>query len=234
MLDTLAGAARGEGEAINRQIANWARVSRISASHAEDTRQFLSDLAALSDELADRAPDLVAGARDLNVALPPLNERGDELATVLDQASRLSADAADILEANRPFLEKNITEGGKTIQLLFDNRDRLPGVITGLRQFLQVLSEVGGFEQPDGTLLARVKWIAGGGSPCGRTLDGCPIAPLLSEPSPNPPQSAGSDTIPDVGLPSLPQIPGLPPVPLVGPATGANGILQLIGGLVAR
>ena len=45
VLDTLAGAARGEGEAINRQIANWARVSRVSASHAEDTRQFLSDLA---------------------------------------------------------------------------------------------------------------------------------------------------------------------------------------------
>ena len=229
ILDTLAGAARGEGDAINRQIANWAKVARVNAEHDADTRQFLSDLAALSDELADRAPDVVAGARDLNTALPSLNERGDELATVLDQASRLSADAADLLEANRSFLEKNISEGGKTIQLLFDNRGQIPGVVTGLRQFLQLLSEVGGFEQPDGTLLARVKWVAGGGSPCGRTLDGCPVAPLLADESSS---SSRPDENGEGLLPSLPQLPGLPPVPLTGPASGANGLLQLIGGLV--
>jgi len=231
IVDTLAGAARGEGDAINRQIANWAKVSRVNAAHDADTREFLTDLAALSDELAQRAPDVVAGAKDLNVALPPLNERGDELADVLDQASRLSADAADILESNRSFLNKNITEGGKTLQVLFDNRGQLPGTLTGLRQFFQLLTEVGGFPQADGTLLARVKFVAGGGSPCGRTADGCPVAPILSTPVSGP-QPAAGPTTPALPPLTLPQIPGLPPVPLVGPASGSNGILQLIGGLL--
>lgn len=232
ILDTLAGGARGEGDAISRQIANWAKVSRVNAAHDADTRQFLTDLAALSDELATRAPDLVAGAKDLNIALPPLNERGDKLAGVLDQASRLSADVADVLEANKPFLNKNITEGGKTLQLLADNLGQIPPTLTGLRQFFQVISEVGGFPQSDGTMLARVKFVAGGGSPCGRTTDGCPVAPILTDPVQNPPQRPGTDTLPNLPALSLPQIPGLPPVPLTGPASGSNGILQLIGGLI--
>jgi hypothetical protein len=81
-------------------------------------------------------------------------------------------------------------------------------------------------------MLARVKFIAGGGSPCGRTVDGCPVAPILSNPVDNPPQRAGTDTLPNLPPLALPQIPGLPPVPLVGPASGSNGILQLIGGLI--
>ena len=223
VIDTLAGGARGEGEAINRQIRNWAAVSRVNAQHDADTRQFLDDLALLTDELARRAPDVVAGAKDLNEVLPVLNERGDELATFLDQASRLSADLADVLEANRPFLEKNITEGGKTLQVLFDQRERLPGVLTGLRQFLQVLSEAAGFPQPDGTKLARVKFVAGGGSPCGRTPEGCPAAGA-SGPTVDDQAQAGSG-------PAL--LPGvrIPPLPL-GPTSGAEGLLTLVGGLL--
>jgi phospholipid/cholesterol/gamma-HCH transport system substrate-binding protein len=151
VLDTLAEGGRGQGEAVNRQIRNFATLADIQARHDADVRQFLDDLAALADELADRADDLVDAARDLNVALPPLNERGDELAAVLDQAARLSTDVADVLAANEPFQRKSITEGGKAIQVLFERRARIAPLVTGLRQFFQVLAEVSHVPAADGT-----------------------------------------------------------------------------------
>src|SRR5207302_10990757 len=99
-----------------------------------------------------------------------LNSQASNLTSVLDQLTRLSSDAADILEANRGFLNKSATEGGKPIQLLYDQRNQLPAVINGLRQFFQVLGEAAG-TLPDpsspGTTLASIKFIVGGGSLCG-------------------------------------------------------------------
>src|SRR5207302_8820544 len=99
-----------------------------------------------------------------------LNSQASNLTSVLDQLTRLSSDAADILEANRGFLNKSATEGGKTIQLVYDNRNQLPAVINGLRQFFQVLGEAAG-TLPDpsspGSTLASIKFIVGGGSLCG-------------------------------------------------------------------
>ncbi|HEX9968564.1 MAG TPA: MlaD family protein, partial [Acidimicrobiales bacterium] len=142
ILDTLAEAGRGQADEIERQIGNFATLADIQARHDADVREFLDDLGALSDELADRADDLVAGARDLNVALPPLTQRGDELGVLLDQTARLTGDLADILEANESFQVKSVTEGGKTIQTLFDNRAQIPPLLTGLRQYVEVQASV--------------------------------------------------------------------------------------------
>ena len=231
VLDTLAGGARGEGDVINRQIANWQKVSDINVAHDAETRQFLDDLAKLSDTLANHADDVVAGARDLNVALPVINDRAAELTGFLEDASRLSADLADVLEANRGFLNKNVTEGGKTIQVLSDNRGQIPGLVLGLRQFFQVLGEATGrtdLTQPDGTRLAAIKLIFGGGSPCGRTTEGCPAGGSSTA------SAAGGPTapaVPGVAVPRLP-VPGLPVPQLPVPTTGAAGLEQLLGRLL--
>jgi phospholipid/cholesterol/gamma-HCH transport system substrate-binding protein len=229
ILSTLAGAAEGTGDEVNRQIVNFQKVAAVNAAHDADTREFLEDFALLSEELARRSGDVVGLARDLNQALPELNARGDQLSTFLEQASRLAADLADVLENNRPFLRKNVTEGGKTIQALFDERANISGFVTGLRQFFQTLSEVGGNPEmalPDGTHLAAIKLIFGGGSPCGRTTVGCPAyAPEGSQAS----SSAASPSAPAAPglLPGLP-LPALPEVPLAPPPTLAD----LIGGLL--
>src|SRR5207302_6129529 len=73
VLDTLAQGGEGEGSKINRQIVNWQKVSDVEMAHDAQTREFLDDFAKLTDELANRAPDVVGAARDLNVALPDLN-----------------------------------------------------------------------------------------------------------------------------------------------------------------
>ena len=236
LLDTLARAGQDLGPEINREIGNFQQVSDINVKHDADTRQFLDDLSKLSNSLANSAPNLIAGAQDLNVALPDLNSQAPNLTVVLDQLTRLSSDAADILEANRGFLNKSATEGGKTLQLLYDNRNQLPAVVTGLRQFFQVLGEAAG-TTPDpsspGTTLATVKFIVGGGSLCGGGHDPqhpplpCPALGLpgasSSAAAPAAPQS--SSAAPKPGLP-------LPPVTLPVPTTGVQAVTQLLGGLL--
>jgi phospholipid/cholesterol/gamma-HCH transport system substrate-binding protein len=169
----LAEGGRGMGPAINRQIAAFAEVTDVQAAHSADTRQFLTDLADLSEMLADRADELVGAAGDLNEVLPTVNANGARLGALLDQAARLSGDVADILEANKPFLTKAITEGGKTLQVLSDQRTQIAPLIVGLRQYVQVLGSVGRIPYGDGTLLAAVKFVAGEDFPCGRVPEGC-------------------------------------------------------------
>ncbi|HEX7167198.1 MAG TPA: MlaD family protein [Acidimicrobiales bacterium] len=230
----LSASGRDLGATVNRAIANFSKVADVQARHATETQQFLSDLALLSEELDRRAGDLVAGATDLNAALPPLNARSDELATILDQAARLSTDLADILEANRPFIDKNILYGGKTLQLLYDRRDQLPGLVRGLRYFLQVLGEVGRIELGDGTRLAAVKGILGGGSECGRTTVGCPTyegdpaGRAASERAAAAGSAQGGDGEQDGGHGDAP----VAPPPLPAPTTGPEALVTLVQGLL--
>jgi phospholipid/cholesterol/gamma-HCH transport system substrate-binding protein len=215
VLHTLAEGGEGLGDETNRTIGNLAAIMRVNAAHDADTRQFLQDFAALSDELARRADDLVAGATDLNDVLPTLNSRGDELTAFLEQASRLSADLSDVLEANRPYLIKAATIGGRTIQVLYDDRNELPALITALRGFIQVLAEVAMHEDltlPDGTRMAAVKFAFGGGS-------------LFRDETNNPDAAVNSDGAAEGLL-------GVPLVPLPTPIQGAGGVLDVLRGLL--
>jgi phospholipid/cholesterol/gamma-HCH transport system substrate-binding protein len=156
ILTELSKAGADLGPTINRSIVNFSVVADQQVGRLDELERFLDDLALLSETLASSAPTLVDTAKDLNVALPELNARGDKVAVALDQAARLSADLADLLEHHRPFLDKAVTEGGKTLQLLFDERGQIPGLVKGLRYFFEVLGSVGRIELGDGTNLAAV------------------------------------------------------------------------------
>ncbi|HZN12870.1 MAG TPA: MlaD family protein [Acidimicrobiales bacterium] len=198
IIHTLAAGGEGEGAAVNRQLENFEKLARVQAAHAADTQEFLTDLANLADELGTRGGDIVAGARDLNATLPALNQRGDELATVLEQGARLAADASDVLENNKPFIRKVVTEGGKTIQVLYDERSKIGPLVTGLRQFVQTLAEVGRIPFGDGTNLAAIKLVLGEDCPLGRGLDpvACPTGPApLSANAKQSPARTGVDAI---------------------------------------
>jgi phospholipid/cholesterol/gamma-HCH transport system substrate-binding protein len=228
IVDTLAQGGAGQGPAIARQITAFRAIADVQANHAADTQQFLDDLARLSDELANRAGDLVQTARNANSALPPLNARGDELTTVLEQGARLSHDLADVLENNRPFLTKSVTEGSKTIQILFDNRGQIGPLVTGLREFIQALAEVGRIPYGDGTNLAAVKFIIGEDCPAGR-FDGCPLPASAASPTAG---TSSSSSPGPLGLQPGPTLtlPPLPPAP--APVAGTRGIVDMIRGLV--
>jgi virulence factor Mce-like protein len=222
VLDTLARGGQGQGRAIHRQIANWQTLSDIGVAHNADTRQFLDDFALLSNELANRSGDLVALAQSLNSALPPLDQRGDEVASILDNLSRFANDFADILDANRPFQDKAVVEGGQTLNVLSGRAGQIAPLVVGIRQYLQAQAIVGHIPYANGSSLAAVKLIAGGGSPCGQGTP-CPT-PAPSSSSAAAPQSP-SAAQPQLSLPSLPvQLPQL--------QSGANAITSLIGGVL--
>lgn len=161
ILSELARGGAGVGDNVNHAIQSFTQFAQGQAQNVDETQRFLDDFADLSETLADHADEAVAGARDAHAALPVLNARADEFGELLRGASRLSGDLADILENNRPLLDKLATQGGKTLDVLDALKHRLPATVVGLRQFFQTLAEAGtGIAFGDGTL-AKIKLITG-------------------------------------------------------------------------
>lgn len=182
VLGELAAGGDGLGEEINRTLVNSEELSQVFADNAANTEQFLSDLAKVSDELADQADTILEVADAANVALPTLNDNEDDLIALLEQTGRLSNDVADLLEANEPFVRSSLIEGSRTLQVLYDQRDRVVPLVVGLRQYVQTLSSLLRIDVGDDTLMAAVKGLIGGelcaALPCqGATTS--PAPPLL-------------------------------------------------------
>lgn len=218
VLGQLADGGRGMGEAINRSIVNGATLSQTFADDAELTKEFLADMAAVSEQLGASADDLVATAGAANVALPTINQHEDDVVALLQQTGRLSSDVADLLEHNRPFVEASLGEGSKGVQVLYDRRAQVMPLVIGLRQYVQTLASSVRIDLGDGTLMAAVKSVMGGDLcgviPCPGTAGADGSAPPPTAPSPPP---------------VIPSLPGLPQLPL-GPL-GGTGSTQDSGGL---
>jgi phospholipid/cholesterol/gamma-HCH transport system substrate-binding protein len=228
VLDTLAKGGEGEGTAVNRALDNFRKVADVQAAHDADTRQFLDDLANLSQTLADHAGDVVGAASSLNSALPAINQRGDEVTSVLQQLSRLSNDVADVLDANRTFQDKAVVEGGQSLALLAGRSKEIGPLLTGLRQYFQVQAIVGWIPLGDGTTLAAVKDIAGGDCPQGQ-VNGCSDAATAAAGAKG--QRAGTTAPAPAGVaPSGPAAGSVLILP--SPSTGANAIERLVRGLL--
>jgi phospholipid/cholesterol/gamma-HCH transport system substrate-binding protein len=162
VIHNLADAGNGLGPSINRQFINSQKILDVNAAHDADTRQFLADLAKLSDQLGIRADDVVATANDLNTALPTLNSRSDKLNSLLGQTARLSNDLADLLRNNKAFIDSSFTGGQETLNVLFDHRNDIVPLVVGLREYLQTLTEITRLDAGDGTLMAAVKSLTAG------------------------------------------------------------------------
>ncbi len=162
ILSELARGGAGVGDNVNHALASLTEFASGQARHVADTQRFLDDVAAVSETLAQHADEAVAGVRDAHEALPVINARASEFTDILRDASRLSGDLSDVLESNPNLLRKLVTQGGKTIDVVDAQKQRLPAVVLGLRQFLQTLAEAGtGIPYGDGAL-AKIKLITGG------------------------------------------------------------------------
>ena len=105
--------------------------------------QFLAGLATLSEALAGARPSRLVD--DLNATLPTSTSEASSSGRRSTSRPRLSADLDALLTRKRPFFDKAVIEGGKTLQLLDDKREPIGPLITGLRQFFQVLGTIGHF-----------------------------------------------------------------------------------------
>src|SRR4051794_23725591 len=221
LLHELAVAGDDLGPTINRQLVNGKKVFDVFAAHDEDTRRFLVDLAKLSTELGGRSDDLVAAANSLNTALPTLNSRGDELNSLLVQTSRLSDDVADLLQNNKPFIDKSFNGGQQVLDTLFAKRAQLVPLVIGLRQYAETLAESIRIPVGDGSFMAAVK-----------SLNGTQACDLFGLFSCNDPAS------PTPALPGVPDVPGLPagapalPVDPFAPVTNTSqDLLSFLQGI---
>jgi phospholipid/cholesterol/gamma-HCH transport system substrate-binding protein len=217
VLGELADAGDGLGETINRSIVNSEELTTLFADNADLTSRFLEDFAAVSDQLALTAEDLLGLADAANAALPTLNEGEDDLVDLLQQTGRLSSDVADLLEGNRPFVEASLGDGSRSIQILFDRRAQVMPLVHGLRQYLQTLATSIRIEVGDGTLMAAVKGVLGG--------EACGVLPCpgTGAPAAAPPTAA---PVPPVTVPGLLELPVAPPVEDL--ATGDGGLFGFL------
>lgn len=214
IIDELATGARGLGENVNRSIVNAATLAELGVDNDAEFRQFTTDLALLSEELDIIAPDLVAGAQDLNVALPTLNARSAQLDEALTQAARLSADVADLLEANESFTTNALTNGSRALQTVFDRRSQIQPLLLGVTRYTRTLAEAIRVEVGDGTMMAAVKGVV--------SVRG------LVEGHESPPPEDGSDPGSPLPVP-VPELP-LPPLPLPDLPAPLDPVEDLLGG----
>jgi virulence factor Mce-like protein len=213
VLGELADGGDGLGESINRSIVNGEELTTLFAENADLTAEFLEDFAAVSDQLALSAEDLLALADAGNAALPTLTENEDDLIDLLQQAGRLSSDVADLLEHNEAFVQASLGDGSRTLQLLFDRRDQVVPLVVGLRQYVRTLSESIRIEVGDGTLMAAVKGVLGG--------DACTVIPCPGAASASADAAVGATPAPTIPLPSFLGL----PLPSDPGSTGSEGDL---------
>lgn len=194
VLDTLAQAGQGEGAAINRQLGNFQQLADVAAAHDLDTQQLLSDFSLLSNSIANDSPNLVALANSLNVVLPQIDSRGDEITSILGNLSRVSNDAANLLDANRATQDKVILDGGKVLATLVPRLSEVDPTIVGIRQFVQMLTEIGHVPYGPGTVLGAIKLVLGGGCSFGQVAPCTPAGLPTSKAAAATPAGASSRT----------------------------------------
>lgn len=219
VLDTLAQATQGEGPAINDTLGNVSELTAVAADNDMNISELLSDLSLLSGSIANDSPDIVALAQSLNVVLPQVNARGDEVTSILSNLSEVSNDAANLLNANRPTQDKLILEGGQILDTVVPRLNEVDPTVVGIREFVQMLTEIGHIPYGPGTVLGAIKVVLGGGCLFGQVT---PCSPS-GEPTASAANSAKAATAPATGGAAARSS-----SKATAPAGGANGLNSVV------
>ena len=154
---TLADGVGGLGPEIGRTIDASAELLEIGARHADDTRRFLSDLAALSTTLAEHADDARSITDDLAEVLPVLNEQPGRLDELLDATTAISGSFADLLEDNAEELDATIRAVATFIDGVHLRSDQIPEFLHLIDSFFGRLTDVIRFDGPGSAQMAGLR-----------------------------------------------------------------------------
>ena len=181
VVHTLAQGLDGLGPELGRTIDNAGKVVSVLDKHSPDTAQFLRDLARVTSTLASKGEALNSTAANLNKVLPTLANGSDQLGTLLDQTSKLSADLADLVNGHANALHDLINGLSPTVQALYDQLANIPAFLQANTILLGALGEtLLTYQLPDGHISAVVRGPAGVGDPC-FFLNGLPTCPPLKQ-----------------------------------------------------
>src|SRR3546814_13976498 len=100
-IDAIAEGTSGMGDEIGRTIDASSTLVDVAARHADDIRQFLGDVALLSDTFATRGDDFLATLGHADQLLDVVTEDPDRLDELLEVPTGISTTFSDLLRDTR-------------------------------------------------------------------------------------------------------------------------------------
>ncbi|SEF88532.1 phospholipid/cholesterol/gamma-HCH transport system substrate-binding protein [Thermomonospora echinospora] len=155
LLHTFSQGLNGQGPALRRSIDNGTKLLDVAYDRRAEIQRLIDDIAALSGTLGGRGDTITGLARDFNALSPALNDRPDKVAELLDQAGRLSDQVSGTLQRHGGDIAEIIDGGGRAVQVLYQERDDIPTLVTGLTGFFTLLSDIIRIKGPENSLLAQ-------------------------------------------------------------------------------
>lgn len=157
VVDALAEGTSGLGPQIGRTIDASSALAAVAADHADDIRQFLGDVARLSDTFASHGDDILAIGSNLATIIDAGLDEPDRVEQLLDVTTEISSTFARLLRDNEDELDTTIRAVGSFIADISIEADQIPELIDMLGTFFGRLSDVIRFDGPSDTRMAGLR-----------------------------------------------------------------------------
>ena len=142
VIHTVAEGVGGLGDELGEMIDDIDSLADLVEADLPQARQFLADLALVSQTLADHSDELVAASGSLHQALPVLNSRPDQLRLLLDDVSRLSTSLSSILNDNADALDLAVVSLAPVVDLLHRRQGDVVTLVRTLDIFFGSLADI--------------------------------------------------------------------------------------------
>ena len=142
MLRTFADGIDGLATEISQSLTDGQTVLDALVASSEDRRAFLTNLALLSEELADQGETIVGIGENTHQFAPDFNAHGDDFAALLEGTSQLSSDLAAILDANSDVLGPATAAGARLAGITAADLEGMIGYLRFVRTYSTELDRV--------------------------------------------------------------------------------------------
>lgn len=156
VIHTLAEGLGGMGPTVAGAIDDAAVATRFGVRTLGPFMALLRDVVPLGDRVVADAGDFSRISADLHQVLPEIASRADKLAGLLDQTTRISSEAGDLLTRHRAGLNNLITGVGAILAAIHAQLGNLPGFLESLEGF-GALGRAIFVPGPSGTTLIGVR-----------------------------------------------------------------------------
>jgi phospholipid/cholesterol/gamma-HCH transport system substrate-binding protein len=156
VLHTFAQGLDGKGPQLRRTIDNGSKLIDTAYNNRAAIQQLLRDVEGLSATFGDRGDTLVGMTRDFNDLSPVLTEKPDKINQLLDGSSKLADSVSRNMETQGDKTAALLDSTGKTINVVYSERDKIPILLDGLIQFFGTMDAITKMEGPKGTVVASM------------------------------------------------------------------------------
>lgn len=177
LLDTGAANLRGNGEAFNESVRNFAKAARTLSGSADDLFGTIDELQEFTTMLAGNDRQVASVNTQLDQVWRTLAADRDELSTALNTLGTALADIQGFIRDNRAAIKSNVDKLARTTQQLVDHRRSVAEALDVAP--LAVTNVVNAYDPGSRTLQGRanlLEYLAGGGD--GEDLPPLPV-PLV-------------------------------------------------------